>query len=75
VVYRLVRLRYQNKPLDSLKRDMEAYAMLTLEDINRFAREYLYPDKLTVLVVGDADLFDRPLSKFGQVNVIKLQNN
>jgi zinc protease len=73
VVHRLVRLRFEGRPLDSLERDMEAYARLTLADIKRVAHEYLQPDKLTVLVVGDAEQFDRPLSEFGQVNVIKLE--
>jgi zinc protease len=72
VVHRLVELRYEGRPLDSLERDTEAYARLTLAEIKRVARKYLYPDKLTVLVVGDADQFDRPLSEIGQVHVIKL---
>jgi predicted Zn-dependent peptidase len=75
VVHRMVYLRFQGRPLDSTERDMETYARLTLADIKRAAREYLHPDKLTVLVVGDAERFDRPLSEFGQVNVITLQKD
>ena len=75
VVHRMVSLRFQGRPLDSTERDMETYARLTLADIKRAAREYLHPDKLTVLVVGDAEQFDRPLREFGEVNVITLQKD
>ena len=42
-------------------------------DIKAAAQKYLQPDKLTILVVGNATLFDRPLSDFGPVNEIKLE--
>lgn len=73
VVSRLVRLRFQGRPLDTPERDMEAYSKLTVEDINRVAKKYLQPDKFTVFVLGDAEQFDRPLSDFGNVNVIELE--
>jgi predicted Zn-dependent peptidase len=73
VVRRLVRLRFYGQPLDSPEKDMETYAKLTVADINRVAKEYLHPDRLTVFVVGDEEQFDRPLSDFGEVNVIELE--
>ena len=69
---RLATLRFQGLPLDTPEKDMETYAGLTIEDIKRVAQEYLHPDKFTVFVVGDAEKFDRPLSDFGEVNVIEL---
>lgn len=73
IVRRLVQLEFQGRPLDSPERDMETYAKLTIDDIRRVAQEYLHPDKFTVFVVGDAEQFDRPLSDFGPVNVIELE--
>jgi zinc protease len=73
VVQRLVSLRFEGRPLDTPQRDMDTYAKLTLDDINRAARKYLLPDKLTLLVVGNANLFERPLSDFGAVNEIRLE--
>jgi len=72
VVRRLATLRFQGLPLDTPEKDMETYAGLTIEDIKRVAQEYLHPDKFTVFVVGDAEKFDRPLTDFGEVNVIEL---
>ncbi len=72
MVRRMVTLRFEARPLDTPERDMEAYARLTVDDIRRAAEVYLHPDRLTVLIVGDAERFDRPLSDFGTVNVIEL---
>jgi len=74
VVQRLVNLRFEGRPLDTPQRDMEVYAKLTAADIRRVAQKYLHPDKLTVMVVGNEKLFDRPLSDFGKVNVIDLKS-
>ncbi|MBN1884276.1 MAG: insulinase family protein [Candidatus Krumholzibacteriota bacterium] len=73
VVRRLVQLRFQGRPLDTPERDMAAYAAMTVEDIRRVARTYLHPDRLTILVVGDRDQFDRPLEEFGEVDTIDLE--
>ncbi len=73
VVRRLVQLRFEGRPLDTPQKDMETYARLTGADIKNAAQKYLMPDKLTILVVGNAKLFDRPLSDFGSVNEIQLE--
>jgi zinc protease len=73
VVRRLVQLRFEGRPLDTPEKDMEAYAKLTVADIKAAAQKYLMPDKLTMLFIGNAKLFDRPLSDFGPVNEIKLE--
>jgi predicted Zn-dependent peptidase len=73
VVNRLVTLRWEGRPLDSAERDFERISELTVEDLAAAAREYLHPDGLTILVVGQEDQFDQPLSNFGEVNVIELE--
>jgi len=61
-------------PLDSLERDFKAYQATTLADVDRVAKQYLHPEDLTILVVGNKDLFDKPLSDFGKVNVIEIKD-
>jgi zinc protease len=73
VVVRLVQLRNEGRALDTPQKDMETYAKLTVADVNAAAKKYLQPDKLSILVVGNDKLFDRPLSDFGAVNEIKLE--
>jgi predicted Zn-dependent peptidase len=73
VMERLVQLRFQGRPLDTPEKDMETYAKLTVDDIRRVAEKYLHPDKMAVVVIGDASKFDRPLSDFGAVNEIELE--
>jgi zinc protease len=72
VVDRLVRLKWQGRPLDTPERDIETIENLTLADVKAAAEEYLHPDGLTMLFVGNQENFDQPLSNFGKVNVIEL---
>jgi len=72
VVTRLVTYKFQGRPLDTSERDLETLTNLTLEDVKAAAAEYLHPDGLVILVVGDEELFDQPMSHFGEVQVIEL---
>jgi len=73
MVRRLVRLKFEGRPLDTPEKDMAAYANMTLEDVRAAAGKYLHPDKMTIFVVGDDATFDKPLSDFGEVNVINIE--
>ncbi len=72
VVQQLVRLRWEGMPLDTATRDVETIANLTLEDVKKAAAEYLHPDGMAILFVGDESKFDMPLSTFGEVRTIEL---
>jgi predicted Zn-dependent peptidase len=74
VVGRLVRLKWEGRPLDTPERDIETIENLTLEDVKAAAAEYLHPDGLTMVFVGDRDDFEQPLTNFGQVNDIELSD-
>lgn len=73
MVQRLLNLQFEGRPLDTPEKDMQAYANLTVEDIRAAAQKYLHPNKLTVLVVGNKEEFDRPLEEFGPVKEIELE--
>jgi predicted Zn-dependent peptidase len=73
VVNRMVWFDITGQPLDTLERELAVYQAAGLEDVKRAGSEYLHPANLTILVVGNEDLFDRPLSDFGEVNVIEIK--
>ncbi len=49
------------------ERFLDTVQGLTPADVQASAREVLRPDDLVIMVVGNADAFDRPLSDFGEV--------
>lgn len=73
IVNRMVWYDIAGLPLDTLDRELAVYQSSELEEVRRVGGQYLHPDGLTILVVGNADLFDRPLSDFGEVNVIEIE--
>jgi predicted Zn-dependent peptidase len=73
VVNRMVWFDITGQPLDTLERELAVYQAAGLDDVRRAGNEYLHPGDLTILVVGNEDLFDRPLSDFGEVNVIEIE--
>jgi len=73
VVNACAHLEFDGFPRDQLKRDIEAYQAVTLEDCNRVAREYLDPDNSIIVITGNAETFDKPLSTFGQVTEVSME--
>lgn len=73
VIDRMVWYDLAGLPLDTLEREFKVYQSATVDQVGRVAGQYLHPDGLTILVIGNQDLFDRPLSDFGKVNVIELE--
>jgi len=73
IVNRMVWFDLTGQPLDMVEREFAVYQAAGLDDVRRAGGEYLHPDGLTILVVGNADLFDRPLSDFGEVNIIEIE--
>lgn len=51
--------------LNELQTYRERVNTITVEDIQRVAQRYLHPDKLSIVLVGDASLFARDLAGVG----------
>jgi zinc protease len=68
------RMRYEfyGFPPDFLEQFRAGIEKVTPADVDRVARKYLHPDKMAVLVVGNAREFDRQLSTFGKVTPIDI---
>ena len=66
-------LEYDGYPKDYLKNFRDNIAKVTREDVQKVAQKYLHPDKFVILIIGNEDGFDKPLSTLGKVNTIKLE--
>jgi zinc protease len=68
------RMRYEfyGFPPDFLERFRAGIEKVAAADVDRVARKYLHPEKMAVLVVGNAKDFDRDLSTFGKVTTIDI---
>ena len=66
-------LEYFGFPLDQMKKDIEGYKAVKLEDCNRVAKKYLDLSKDAIIFVGNKELFDKPLDTFGPVTEINLE--
>ncbi|MBZ5507037.1 MAG: insulinase family protein [Acidobacteriia bacterium] len=68
------RMRYEfyGYPPDFLERFRAGIEKVTPADVDRVARKYIHPEKMAVLVVGNAKDFDRELAIFGKVTTIDI---
>ena len=73
IVSKEIAIAYDKLPKEFLETYRERIAAVTLDDVNRVAEKYLYPDDMILMVVGDNKSFDKPLSEFGKVTVIPLE--
>ena len=70
IINRQMTYEYYGYPQDFLEKTKTEIEKVTVEDVKRVAREYLQPDKMRLVVVGNDQDFDEPLSAFGEVNEI-----
>ena len=68
------RMRYEfyGFPPDFLEQYRANIEKVTAADVDRVARKYIHPDKMAVLVVGNAKDFDRALSTLGTVTPVDI---
>lgn len=70
IVTRLLTYEYYDYPADFLLQTREQVEKVTKADILRVARKHLHPDKVQILVVGNPESFDKPLSTLGDVKTV-----
>ncbi len=75
IVAQQARLEYYNYPDRYLENFRDNIAKVSRDDVLRVARKYLHPEALTIMVVGDENKFDLPLSTFGEVREIQLESS
>lgn len=72
VVRRLVSYEFYGYPENFNIRLRDAVEKVTKDDVLQAAKKYLHPELLTILAIGKAEQFDKPLSTFGQVRNIDI---
>lgn len=70
IIDRQMTYEYYGYPQDFLEKTKTGIEKVTVEDVKRVAREYLQPDKMRLIVVGNDQDFDEPMGAFGEVNEI-----
>ena len=73
IAFQQMMLAYRGFSPDFLETYTDNIAKVTAEDVQTVAQKYLQPEALTIVAVGNQDNFDRPLSEFGEVNVIEIK--
>jgi zinc protease len=59
-------------PLDFLEKFQAGIEGVTKEDVARVAAKYIHREQMAVLVVGNVNEFDKPLSSLGTVNKLDI---
>lgn len=63
---------YYGRPADSFERYIEELRQVTAADIQRVAQEYMRPDQMKILVVGNSNEIGDQLIEFGDVQEIDI---
>ncbi len=72
IVTRLLTYEYYDYPADFLFSTRRRVEQVTKADVLRVAGKHLHPDQVQVLVVGNPQEFDKPLSTLGEVKTIDI---
>ena len=75
LVGQMISLEYDGLPRDYLDTYREHISKVSMEDVQRVAKDYLKPEKYILLVLGNEGSFDHSLSQFGgPMNRINIEN-
>lgn len=72
VLNRLMNNEYLGLPADAFERYIEELREITPEDIQRVAQEYMRPDQMKILVVGNGAELGDQLERFGDVQEVDI---
>ena len=72
VVTQLLTLEFDEYPPDYLDTLLDRYRAVTREDVQRVARQYLRPDAVSILVVGNVTAVEPAMAAFGPVRHLLL---
>ncbi len=72
ILSRALRYAYYDYPQDFVEQLMAGIRNVTKSDVKRVVANYLHPDKFTILAVGKAGDFDKPLDSLGEVTEIDI---
>ncbi|HOV77607.1 MAG TPA: hypothetical protein PLS24_06240, partial [Sedimentisphaerales bacterium] len=70
IVTRLLTYEYYGYPADFLLQTRDRVETVTKADILRVAKKHLNPTQVRILVVGNPEGFDKPLSTLGDVETL-----
>jgi len=70
IVSRQMAYRAQRMPADWLERYLAGIQEVQPEDVQRVFREHVHPERMVILVVGNPERLDEPLSALGPVTVL-----
>ena len=65
VVTRKVRLDFYSYPDDYMETYQQKIAAVTVEDVQRVARQYLHPGQLQIVLVGDSAIYEDAVKGLG----------
>ncbi len=72
ILSRALRYAYYDYPQDFVEQLMAGIRNVTKSDVQRVVAKYMQPDQFTILAVGKASDFDKPLDSFGEVTEIDI---
>ena len=72
ILSRALRYEYYEYPQDFVEQLMAGIGEVSKADVKRVAAEYLHPDKFTLIAVGKASDFDKPLNTLGDVTEVDI---
>ncbi|MHC9539503.1 MAG: M16 family metallopeptidase [Vulcanimicrobiota bacterium] len=73
ITEKLALLEFRAMPKDYFKTYCDRIKAVTASDVERVAKQYLHPDEVITVVVGDRKRLEGQLKEYGEVKAIKIE--